>query len=129
MTKKIKIFNKKKQLYLINIILNLTNKKMRTTNVIRIFASGGERGIRTPGASQHDGFQDRCNRPLYHLSLQDDQLGFLKRLQRYEHFLFLPNFTATFFIFISKKAFQTFVTPSKHHETAEGTCYHKEKTQ
>lgn len=47
MTKKIKIFNKKKQLYLINIILNLTNKKMRTTNVIRIFASGGERGIRT----------------------------------------------------------------------------------
>ena len=30
---------------------------------------GGERGIRTPGASQHDGFQDRCNRPLYHLSL------------------------------------------------------------
>ena len=29
----------------------------------------GERGIRTPGASQHGGFQDRCNRPLYHLSL------------------------------------------------------------
>ena len=28
----------------------------------------GERGIRTPGASQHAGFQDRCNRPLYHLS-------------------------------------------------------------
>ena len=28
----------------------------------------GERGIRTPGASLHDGFQDRCNRPLYHLS-------------------------------------------------------------
>ena len=29
----------------------------------------GERGIRTPGASRHAGFQDRCNRPLYHLSL------------------------------------------------------------
>ena len=29
----------------------------------------GERGIRTPGASQHGGFQDRCNRPLYHLSI------------------------------------------------------------
>ena len=28
----------------------------------------GERGIRTPGTSQCDGFQDRCNRPLYHLS-------------------------------------------------------------
>lgn len=29
---------------------------------------GGERGIRTPGASQHGSFQDCCNRPLYHLS-------------------------------------------------------------
>ena len=28
----------------------------------------GERGIRTPGTSQYDGFQDRCNRPLCHLS-------------------------------------------------------------
>ena len=28
----------------------------------------GERGIRTPGASQHGSFQDYCNRPLYHLS-------------------------------------------------------------
>ena len=36
-------------------------------NQLRGFISG-ERGIRTPGASQHDGFQDRCNRPLYHLS-------------------------------------------------------------
>ena len=29
----------------------------------------GERGIRTPGTSRYDGFQDRCNRPLYHLSI------------------------------------------------------------
>gem|GEM_PF-2424834 len=29
---------------------------------------GGERGIRTPGASQHAGFQDRCIRPLCQLS-------------------------------------------------------------
>ncbi len=29
---------------------------------------GGERGIRTPGTSRYAGFQDRCNRPLYHLS-------------------------------------------------------------
>ena len=28
----------------------------------------GERGIRTPGASQPNGFQDRRNRPLCHLS-------------------------------------------------------------
>ena len=29
---------------------------------------GGERGIRTPGALQLNGFQDRRNRPLCHLS-------------------------------------------------------------
>ena len=28
----------------------------------------GEGGIRTPGTSQYVGFQDRCNRPLCHLS-------------------------------------------------------------
>lgn len=56
---------------------------MRTTNVIRIFASGGERGIRTPGASQHDGFQDRCNRPLYHLSfVGSTSFVSQKRMQR-----------------------------------------------
>ena len=30
----------------------------------------GERGIRTPGASQLNGFQDRRNRPLCHLSFE-----------------------------------------------------------
>ena len=30
----------------------------------------GERGIRTPGASQLNGFQDRRNRPLCHLSFK-----------------------------------------------------------
>ena len=30
--------------------------------------SCGERGIRTPGTSQYAGFQDRCIRPLCHLS-------------------------------------------------------------
>ncbi len=29
----------------------------------------GERGIRTPGGLHLDGFQDRCNRPLCHLSV------------------------------------------------------------
>ena len=28
----------------------------------------GERGIRTPGTSQYNGFQDRRDRPLCHLS-------------------------------------------------------------
>ena len=32
------------------------------------FLACGERGIRTPGASQLNGFQDRRNRPLCHLS-------------------------------------------------------------
>ena len=41
----------------------------------------GERGIRTPGTSQCDGFQDRCNRPLYHLS---SARLFQKRVQRYK---------------------------------------------
>ena len=40
----------------------------------------GERGIRTPGASQHAGFQDRCNRPLYHLS---EKALFPNAVQRY----------------------------------------------
>ena len=31
----------------------------------------GERGIRTPGTSQFNGFQDRRNRPLCHLSIVD----------------------------------------------------------
>ena len=30
----------------------------------------GERGIRTPGTSQFNGFQDRRNRPLCHLSFR-----------------------------------------------------------
>ena len=33
---------------------------------------GGEKGIRTPGTLRYAGFQDRCNRPLCHLSLNDD---------------------------------------------------------
>ena len=50
---------------------------------------GGERGIRTPGTSRYDGFQDRCNRPLYHLSLRKNlsaldewNSGFVLRVQR-----------------------------------------------
>ena len=37
----------------------------------------GERGIRTPGASQLNGFQDRRNRPLCHLSMLLDNLKLL----------------------------------------------------
>ena len=34
-----------------------------------VLLSGGERGIRTPGTLQYNGFQDRRDRPLCHLSL------------------------------------------------------------
>ena len=44
------------------------NKGCKSHNLLIYTLVCGERGIRTPGASQHDGFQDRCNRPLYHLS-------------------------------------------------------------
>ena len=43
-----------------------SRKRKTPSDLLGVFC--GERGIRTPGASQHDGFQDRCNRPLYHLS-------------------------------------------------------------
>ena len=50
-------------------------EKQRVSKIV-----SGERGIRTPGASQHGSFQDYCNRPLYHLS--NVRLP-RKRVQRY----------------------------------------------
>ena len=49
-------------------LVTALNKKKDEHRLIQFFRFCGERGIRTPGASQHAGFQDRCNRPLYHLS-------------------------------------------------------------
>ena len=42
---------------------------VKTCKLLIFSVDCGERGIRTPGTSRYDGFQDRCNRPLYHLSL------------------------------------------------------------
>ena len=57
----------------------------------------GKGGIRTPGASQHDGFQDRCNRPLYHLSnTLSGKLSSSKAMQRYDFFLNMQNFKILF---------------------------------
>ena len=39
---------------------------LRKTLIFKVYC--GERGIRTPGTSQYAGFQDRCIRPLCHLS-------------------------------------------------------------
>ena len=53
-----------------------------------IILSSGETGIRTPGTSQYNGFQDRRNRPLCHLSKTPFQKYFpLKALQRYNFIL------------------------------------------
>ena len=48
----------------------------------------GETGIRTPGASQHNGFQDRRNRPLCHLSKTSFSRSafLLKRCKGTNHF-------------------------------------------
>ena len=58
----------------------------------------GKGGIRTPGASQHGGFQDRCNRPLYHLSKAPREEGFifLKRCKGTTFFLNMQNFKILF---------------------------------
>ena len=44
---------------------------LRTLSAFDLLLSkgfSGETGIRTPGTSQYNGFQDRRNRPLCHLS-------------------------------------------------------------
>ena len=75
---------------------------------------GGQGGIRTPGASQHGGFQDRCNRPLYHLSnacvpcfQTRHEVSSSKAMQSYDYFLnpqvFCLNFSILFFTFATTK--------------------------
>ena len=49
---------------------NLDFPKIKRANLAtaRLTLYGGERGIRTPGTFQYNGFQDRRIRPLCHLS-------------------------------------------------------------
>ncbi len=60
-------------------------KKFRKTLILRNLSAfdlllslglSGETGIRTPGTSQYNGFQDRRNRPLCHLSKTSSLLLF-----------------------------------------------------
>ena len=44
------------------------------------FQESGEGEIRTPGTLRHAGFQDRCNRPLCHLSIDFADADFLHTL-------------------------------------------------
>ena len=55
--------NKNTRLYIIGCKIGCLFYK---TLIFNVYC--GERGIRTPGASQLNGFQDRRNRPLCHLS-------------------------------------------------------------
>ena len=51
-----------------NITLFGCKKGSKSRKCLIYSLSCGERGIRTPGTSQFNGFQDRRNRPLCHLS-------------------------------------------------------------
>ena len=45
-----------------------TKKQCKSRKCLIYTVLGGERGIRTPGGVTLNGFQDRRNRPLCHLS-------------------------------------------------------------
>ena len=69
----------------------------------------GERGIRTPGSSHFNGFQDRRNRPLCHLSRRPFIIADIRccRLTsaKVELFFILRKFFATFLMFFLNKIF------------------------
>ncbi len=54
----------------------------------------GERGIRTPGTSQFNGFQDRRNRPLCHLSNAFKTRVFSKSAAKVQQILDIRKFFA-----------------------------------
>ena len=63
------------------------------------FFSSGERGIRTPGTSQFNGFQDRRNRPLCHLSLTSFEVCTLFQMRCKDRYIFLlSDFSLVFFL-------------------------------
>ena len=69
---------------------------LRKTLIFKVYC--GETGIRTPGTSRYNGFQDRRNRPLCHLSktLFKSAL-FSKAMQRYGFFLIIQTSPNIFF--------------------------------
>ena len=92
----------------------LTNKKKsRKALTLRdLHSLRGETGIRTPGASQHNGFQDRRNRPLCHLSktLFESAL-FLKGDAKVRIILESANFREYFFDISFQSIFKTRQSP------------------
>ena len=85
---------------------------LRKTLIFKVYC--GERGIRTPGTSQYAGFQDRCIRPLCHLSigcygwlvavLVKTKVCYLFAFAGAKVMLFIeyPKFFATFLLISSK---------------------------
>jgi DNA mismatch repair protein MutS2 len=87
----------------------------------------GETGIRTPGTSRYNGFQDRRYRPLSHLSETLLRGCFsLKAWQRYECFLFLQGQNGIFceicciFAVKSRKRKKTKMIYPQNYETKVG---------
>ncbi len=68
--------------------------------------SCGETGIRTPGTSRYNGFQDRRNRPLCHLSkLLFRSASFQKRCKGTDYFETCKYSTAFLIIFFHCRNF------------------------
>ena len=67
---------------------SLQNKKRFLKKIMKALLFSGETGIRTPGTSRYNGFQDRRNRPLCHLSLncRVSASGFQKRCKGTDYF-------------------------------------------
>ena len=62
-------------------------KGCKSSNYLIYTLYCGEGGIRTPGASQLNSFQDCRNRPLYHLSIPNWDCKFRKLFQICKIFL------------------------------------------
>ncbi len=74
---------------------------LRKTLIFKVYC--GERGIRTPGTLRYAGFQDRCIRPLYHLSLQMVAVVFgLFASAKVGGFIWIAKFMSYFFRFALK---------------------------
>ena len=105
---------------------HIYTKTERMTFVIRsALWSSGEGGIRTPGASQLNGFQDRRNRPLCHLSKGQKYSIFLKPPNIFENIfytinvntLLTPYHTAYYGNLCVPKNFSDIFIRSGHHGT------------
>ena len=80
--------------------------------VFNALGFSGETGIRTPGTSRYNGFQDRRNRPLCHLSktLLESCLVFQRRCKGTQRFLFSKFLEEKIYPYPLFFLFRTFLT-------------------